>query len=98
MPFVPAPLPPGWTPANFGNPKIWGTAEYSKDLVQVSLAGVINDGEVNGTFTQAEFDAMYAATLGNAQLSFSQAVPAWQAALTKAGIGTEVGPGGTYNK
>lgn len=98
MSFVPAPLPPTWSPANLGNPKLWGTPEFSKDLVQVSIANLINDGEINGTFTQAEFDSMYSATLGNASMAFSQAVPAWQAALVKAGIGTETGPAGTYNK
>lgn len=94
--FVPAPYPPGY-PSILATPWFWMNKDSAKDLIQISLAEVINDGEINGTFTQAQFDQMYQATFGS--LPFYQASPAWQKALAANGIGTEPpAPAGTYNK
>jgi len=99
--FTPAPYPANWPNGAYSGPTDPGyfmTPGYAKDLVQVSIAIQINNGSINGTFTQTQFDQWYAATLGNPTVPFWMAGAALHALLSQNGVGTEAGPAGTFNK
>jgi hypothetical protein len=92
-----SPYPPNWTPLEFSDPTKWTSPAYAEALVQISLADQCNLGEVNGFFTQAQFDKIWAESFGDSGLPFSKQATAYQAAVKAAGIGTlPPGPAGTY--
>jgi hypothetical protein len=92
------PFPPGFTPAEFSMPTFWSSPGYTKALVQESLAEQCNTGQVNGWFTQAQFDEWWSQSFGSTTIQgFEAQELAFQAAVKASGVGTLTpGPAGTY--